>query len=278
MSSEPSSDAFDAGNRVFHEAYGGARDGVRQQGPILVVLPTELALHHQNQRQVRPYSCPSFARAKSAAHMAVALFALTGAESNPEHRRTGVARLLEHIAAALDVTQPDPEPVDHEIQALLQRCLHFAEAAREQPPSEAVRAGFASDAGPRILHITELATRAQIAGLHQAVGVVFSKLSPDDQAELQVVVVGDHQARVRSLGMQYFKRRFQERAGADQRVTYGENIEDEDEAILLVATRRLDQRIAQAFFGDEHRLQRDVLGDAAKRCLDQMDFPAEVAK
>jgi hypothetical protein len=91
------------------------------------------------------------------------------------------------------------------------------------------------------------------------------------------VVVGDHQARARSLGMQYFKRRLQEPPGADQRVTYGENIEDEDEAISLVATRRLDKQIAQAFFGDENRLQRDVLGDAAKRCLDELDFPPERA-
>jgi len=72
-----------------------------------------------------------------------------------------------------------------------------------------------------------------------------------------------------------FKRRFQELPGADERVTYGENIEDEAEAISLVATRRLDKRIAQAFFGDENRLQRDVVGDAAKRCLDQMGFPTE---
>ncbi len=48
----------------------------------------------------------------------------------------------------------------------------------------------------------------------------------------------------------------------------------EEEAISLVATLRLDERIAQAFFGDENRLQRYVLGDAAKRCLDGMTFPA----
>jgi len=276
MNSQPNSEAFDAGNQVFHEAYGGARDGVRHQVPILVVLPTELALHRQNQRRAVSYSRPSFARAKSAAHIAVALFALTAAESSAERRGPGVARLLEHITAALEARQPNSEPVDHEIKALLERCLQFAQAAKEQAASESVRAAFASDAGPRILHITELATREQIAGLHEAVETTFRELTPDEQVELQVVVVGDHQARARSLGMQYFKRRFQERPGADERVTYGENIEDEEEAISLVATRRLDKKIAQAFFGDENRLQRDVLGDAAKHCLDEMDFPEQL--
>ena len=134
------------------------------------------------------------------------------------------------------------------------------------------RAEFASDMGPRILRLTELATCDQIAGLHEAVEEAFSKLSPDDERELQVVVVGDHQARIRSLGMQYFQRRFGEKPGADERVTYGENISEEREALSLVGTRQLDKIIARAFFGDEKRLQRDVLGDAATRCIDRLQF------
>jgi hypothetical protein len=275
MSSDPHEAALRAGNEVFHEAYAGARDGVRHQVPVLVVLPTELALHHQEQRLAKCYSRPSFARAKSAAHIAVALFTLTGAEANPQRQPSGVAGLLEHIAASLELKQADGDSLEQEIRTLLEHCLRFAQAAREHALEESLRAAFASDAGPRILHITELATRAQIAGLHEAVEAALSKLSPDEQAELQVVVVGDHQARARSLGMQYFKRRFREQPGADQRVTYGENIDSEEEAISLVATRRLDKIIAQAFFGDENRLQRDVLGDAAKRCLDQLGFPDE---
>ena len=73
--------------------------------------------------------------------------------------------------------------------------------------------------------------------------------------------------------MQYFQYRFREQPGADERVTYGENIGSEEEAVALVGTRRLDRLIARAFFGEEKRLQRDVLGDAAKRCLDAMHFP-----
>jgi len=272
MDAESETDALGAGERVFHAAYSGAREGVRDQVPVLVVLPSELALHEQNRRQVVSYSRPAFARAKAAAHSAVALFALTCAESEAAQARAGIARLLEHLSPARDVAQRSDSELCEQIDALLEKCLIFARAAHEGTLSEPVRAKFAADAGPRILHITELATCEQIAGLHEAVEALFSKLSTRQQAELQVVVVGDHQARARSLGMQYFKRRLQEDERTDRRVTYGENIADEQEAIALVATRRLDQRIALAFFGDEHRLQRDVLGDAAKHCLDQMHF------
>jgi hypothetical protein len=167
MGSESGSAPLEAGNRVFHDAYGTARDGVRHQVPVLVVLPNELALHHQGRRTLVAYSCPSFAAAKSAAHIAVALFALTCEESDAEHRRAGVARLLAAIVAALD-NQPgsDSKPVDVEIAALLEICLRFAAAAREQAPTEGLRAEFASHVGPRILQITELATCEQIDGLH----------------------------------------------------------------------------------------------------------------
>jgi len=275
MSSHSGTDALDAGNRAFREAYDGARDAVRQQVPVLIVLPTEIALHRQNQRCAVPYSRPSFVRAKCAAHMAVALFALTCDESDREQARAGLARSIEHLSGAIRGPQPSDSELSREIRALLEVCLDFARAAHEDPPSEPLRTEFASDAGPRILRVTELATCEQIAGLQEAVDTIFKQLSSDEQAELQVVVVGDHQARARSLGMQYFKRRLREDEGTDRRVTYGENIEDEQEAIALVATRRLDQRIALAFFGDEHRLQRDVLGDAAKRCLDRLHFASE---
>jgi len=272
MSSDPVASALDAGNEAFHNAYRGARDGVRNQVPILVVLPNELVLHHRDRRRAVPYSRPSFARAKSAAHIAVALFALSCGEPGTAQVRDAFAAIYEHISRALEQRSQSTSGPDGEVDRLLERCLGYAQMARERAIEERSSHEFASDAGPRILRITEVATCEQVTSLHEAVEALFRELSVRDQAELQVVVVGDHQARTRSLGMQYFKRRFRE-GEADQRVTYGENVNDEQEAISLVATRRLDQRIARAFFGDEHRLQRDVLGDAAKRCLDQMSFP-----
>jgi hypothetical protein len=278
MRSDSNITALDAGDAVFHQAYRATRDDAQHEVPILVVLPTELALHQGGNRHRVGYCRPAFGRAKSAAHVAVALFTLACCDANAERRAAGLSGLLAHLAAALAEEQDAaPAPVDEEIRALLQCCLSFARAACEGSPCERRVADFANAAGPSVLRITELATCEQVAGLHEAVEALSSRLSPAEQAELQVVVVGDHQARTRSLGMQYFKRRFGEKAETDERVTYGENISDEQEAISLVATRRLDQRIARAFFGDEARLQRDVLGDAAKRCIEQM-WPRQEAK
>ncbi len=268
---------LEAGDRVFHEVYGASRNGTRHDVPVLVVLPNELVLQRGNTRQRVFYSRPSFAKAKAAAHIAVACFALSQQDAGSAGRRDALSRLRDQLSAkpaSTTESRRDHTRIDGEIQTLLECCANFVRDFVDAPSSEQLAAAFAAEAGPRILGITELATCEQIAGLHEAVENLFRELPADELAELQVVVIGDHQARTRSLGVQYFKRRFQERQGADERVTYGENITDEQEAILLVATRRLDKRIARAFFGDENRLQRDVLGDAAKRCLEENYFPS----
>jgi hypothetical protein len=46
-----------------------------------------------------------------------------------------------------------------------------------------------------------------------------------------------------------------------------------DEALALVGTRRLDRRVAAAFFGDPSRLQRDVLGDSVRERLKRVELP-----
>jgi len=42
-----------------------------------------------------------------------------------------------------------------------------------------------------------------------------------------------------------------------------------------VGRLRVDRAIARAFFGDSRRLQRDILGDAAQRLLQQLSWPSE---
>jgi hypothetical protein len=102
-------------------------------------------------------------------------------------------------------------------------------------------------------------------------------LSPEERGALHVVVAGDHQARVRSLPMQYFKKLLGEPASEERRVTYAEGVRDERAAFELVGAQRLDRCMARAFFGEEKRLQRDILGDAAAQELAGLALSVEGA-
>ncbi|MBC8071591.1 MAG: hypothetical protein IAG13_24915, partial [Deltaproteobacteria bacterium] len=118
----------------------------------------------------------------------------------------------------------------------------------------------------------EHATRAQLGALHEQATVLLARLPASERERVHVVVAGAHQARARSLGMQYFRRLFGEPTDAEERVTYAEAVDTVDDAVALVCMQRLDRAMARAFFGDEKRLQRDVLGDAAERLLEDLQF------
>jgi hypothetical protein len=128
-------------------------------------------------------------------------------------------------------------------------------------------AALARTLGPLLLHCTRDATRLQLAALDHHATTLLSTLPAKERDALEVVVAGVHQARQRSLVVQYFARLLGEHPEAERRLSYAEGAGSVEDAIRLVGTRRLDRDIARAFFGDPFRLQRDILGDAAKELL-----------
>ena len=269
----PCPTALGAADEAFHEAYSAARDRARFDVPVLIVRATELALHVRAERREYSFAHPGFFAAKAAAHAAVAAFTLTHESSAPAGAMLEALTVLEQRISAAAGTSRDSigSAVTRELESVLSSSLTFLRDYLSGERSAGHIASYAATVGSQILRLTEVTTCEQVAALHQAAEEALASLSDEDRRLLQVVVIGDHQARVRSMGMQYFQRRFGERAEAtDERVTFGENVSTEDEALALVATRRLDEKIAQAFFGDAKRLQRDVLGDAAKRCIEGM--------
>jgi hypothetical protein len=120
---------------------------------------------------------------------------------------------------------------------------------------------------------TELATEMQLSALHACVTEHVRGLSSQERDTLQVVVAGDHQARARSLAMQYFEKLLGEAHGSELRLAYGEGMASVEDALDLVGTKRVDAALAQTFFRDPRRLQRDVLGDAARAQLARLELP-----
>jgi hypothetical protein len=149
-----------------------------------------------------------------------------------------------------------------DLRELLEVCDRFLERYGEAPARDAL-AQFAGRLGPLLVRLIDDATALQLQGLDRNTRALLARLSAGELAQLQVVVTGEHQARVRSLPMQYFRRLLDEPDGSERRVVYAEGVSDEQGALALAATRRLDRAIGRDFFGDPWRLQRDLLGDAA---------------
>lgn len=176
-----------------------------------------------------------------------------------------LALIAAAASACKEGSESPPAPASEHPASELGNRSAAARASAER--IERVLAIHARDLGTVLLRLTEFASRIQLDALHRCVEDALRDFSPTERASLQVVVAGAHQARDRSLGMQYFRTRFDEAAGLEDRVVYGEGVTDEHEARTLVGTRRLDRSVAALLFGDARRLQRDVLGDATAALL-----------
>ncbi len=265
--------ALDDVNDAFHASYEGARARAERDAPVFIVLADELVLVRRGERQSFSFSPRLFHVIKSAAHGPVAIYAslhrLGDAALDPPGRRRAVA-LRAKVAAGLAALAREPGPPDvlGPLSEVLRASLAFVDGALAdgRVRAEGLRA-FAAATGPALLRAADDATRVQLEALDAHVARALGAMSADERRDVQVIVAGDHQARARSLGMQYFQKLFGEAPGEERRVAYAEGVSDEAGALALVGTRRLDRAIADAFFGEPRRLQRDVLGDAASERL-----------
>ncbi len=265
--------ALDDVNDHFHAAYDDARAHAERDEPVLIVLADELIVFRGRARTDVTFTPPVFHLLKSVAHAPVGIFAVlhprptSAIDDVVRERLLSVRRGL--LASSDSIAQADVEPdASATLSKIIAASLEMVGRVLERGhcDSNELRV-FARGVGPDLLRITEDATRVQLSALDAHVASQVTRMTEHERRTFQVVVTGDHQARARSLGMQYFERLLGERPGLEHRVTYGEGITDAAEAAKLVGTRRLDRAIAASFFADPKRLQRDVLGDAVEKLL-----------
>ena len=256
----------DAVNDAFHEAYGRERDVAAHGPPLFVVVGDVLTVLRRGERRDLTFVPPLSHVIKSAAHAPVALYSLLFAAAERDERPALDAFRATLSAAAIP---DDDDPAVPDVRAVLSRTAAWADAPTT---SRSALDDAARRLGPLLLRLTDHATRLQLARLDACVGEVLAAFDAGERAALTVVVTGDHQARARSLAMQYFGKRLGEGSEGIERVLYAEGVSSVEEAVRLVGTQRFDAVVARAFFGDPARLQRDVLGDAVASQLADRDF------
>lgn len=267
---------LDEVNDAFHDAYAAVQEDASEDAPVLVVLADDLICFRRGERTDLTFTPRSFHVLKSVSHAPVAAFmALRGGklETLDATTRTALTTLRERLEEATD--DLEREPVDDDMRAdaglVASATVELVDRVLRASRTEDLT-GFASDVGPRLLRLIEHATRLQLVALHERVEELLAQMTDEERRRLVVVVTGDHQARVRSFGMLYFRKRFGE-TGGEEHVLYGEGITSAEEARALVGKNRADRDLARAFFGDPKRLQRDLLGDAAAAFLAETELP-----
>ncbi|HTU63211.1 MAG TPA: hypothetical protein VMF89_32345 [Polyangiales bacterium] len=270
----------------FHRTYDALRQEAAHSAPTLVLFGGQFIFSDRAQRAEYPASAPASQLLKAAAHAPLGVYTLL----LPLLQDSARAEIPESLRVRLMRTQATLERAERELAEFGERDGLSAEACKDSSDVLGTTREFvertlsrgrvekerlaelARTLGPRLLRLTEHATELELTALHAATEAALQAMTPDQRAKFEVVVAGAHQARDRSLPLQYFQKRFGEAPGEERRVAFAESVSGPTEALELVGTRRLDREIAAAFFGNPERLQRDVLGDAAQHQLKRHTF------
>ena len=268
--------ALDRANDEFHEAYDDAEKGAELGTPVFILFADLLVVHRGKKSNVFHVTPKSFHAVKSAVHVAVAVYILL--RENTERatldaKTTSRARQLREraVGSRRDLEAEDALNVDASATLLRDSVTFLDRALEERRISSAALRRFAVASGKQIEPLMDLAAKLELDRLHRTVEEAISTLTPEERHTFQVVVAGRHQARDRSLPMQYFQKRLDVEAGGDDRLVYAEGASTVEEALAIIGKQRIDRELAEAFFGDSKRMQRDLLGDAAERLLEASD-------
>src|ERR1017187_1161008 len=267
--------ALTALNDAFRAAYADAKGRVlASSGPTLIVNGDNFALLRDGRRVEANVGAPIYDPVKTIAHISLAIYVtLTPGDGAVADDRlktlAGLRELIPSAEASLDTLKLSAATLGRQKQIVAASVAFLDDVAGSRKFARSLLLAFARGMAPLVMENVTEAARAQLDATHAQVSAWRRDLSPQEWSQLHVVIVGAHMPREDLVVTQYFLRLLHEpREG--RRVVYAESLWQEEQALDLLGTHLLDGGVGEAFFGDDMRMHRDLLGDAAKRYLPKL--------
>ena len=290
---EPKSGILAKVNQKFHDDYNERIEKIitnlKVGDPtVLVLFGGNITVYHKGKIKEHQFIPSLFHKLKAIVHYPVSLYTnlhpyegqnltddLEDVLNLPERRR-----LLNDALEWLDTlqnpkTQNWSQSIIKSQQSLLKDSIAYVDKvlAEKRIDSDELN-NYVNQVRPEIVEGINLAAAQELEFLNDKIKSLLQSDLKDDLVEGKwkspyVVISGVHQARYGEIATQYFEHVLNEFQGnaaeREDRIVYAESIFDnkDDKALKLLATHILDQEISLAFFGEEKRLQRDALMDAA---------------
>lgn len=272
-------------NEVFHQAYDALRETVLDSlGPVIAQIEDVLILRFRGERLEGPARTRRYHELKAISHLPLALHVLLANQRGTfdegvRGRLTQLRQLATRVGDSLEARGFTPEALERQ-RRLVEASVAFLDGLLAQGSvAPGALATFTHALTADLLANAEDAARDQIETMHATVEAWKERMTPVERTQLRAVVAVSHMSRPGNVAMQYFsialgeswEGRFdQEDLQPGKRVLAAESTLDEGEAFGLLATHALDARVANRFFGEKTRMERDLLADAAERILAEM--------
>ncbi len=277
-----SADPLVAVNAVARANYAASRTELlgRARPAIVLAFDDATLLRAGAAAVTETFNPPLYHRYKQVGHVPLGVWATlapwTGA-ANDAGWREPLSTLLTRTEAARASLDTAGFPADRlaRQQAIVDRSISFMRNTLERRSIEAasLRAFARAIVGPLVANADDAAA-VQVDALHAVVSRWRGQLSAEEWRRLHVLVLGSKMPRVDNVGTQYFQRLLGP-AELERRILYTEGIFEADAALRVFGTIVVDRALAVDFFGDPMRMDRDFLGDGARKRLDQLFGPAK---
>jgi hypothetical protein len=267
--------ALTALNDAFRAAYADAKRRVlAASGPTLIVKGDNFSLLRDGRRVEANVGTPIYDPVKTIAHIPLAIYVtLTPGDGAIDDDRlktlNGLRELIPPAERSLDTLKLPAVTLARQKQIVAYSLGFLDTLASGRTFARAALVAFARRMAPLVMENVAEATRAQLDATHAQVSAWRSDLSPREWSQMHVLIIGPHMPREGLVVTQYFLRLLHEpREG--RRVVYAESLWQEPQALDLLGTHLLDGGVGEAFFSDDMRMHRDLLGDAAKQYLPRL--------
>jgi hypothetical protein len=264
-------------NAAGRKIYADARARELASIPaVIVVEGDDLVLIRNGKRTVATVVPAEYHTFKGVAHSTLALFTLlTHDPGQPlgAERLKALAeyhKLLEAAGPGVEKFGFDPTTLARQKRILARATDFAARVLKDEKVSAEDLAKFCRASRADVVANGAAAARAQLVATHKQVAEWKKEMTPKEWTGLTVVIQGSQPARVENAAVQYFARLFGEAPGEGRRIVYAEGLWEEDKAIRLLGTLRLDGKLSTAVFGDPFRMYRDFVADGARVAIDEI--------
>ncbi len=268
---------LEALNQASRQLYAGGRALELSTIPaVIIVSGDDLILRKNGKRTAVTVIPTEYHNLKCIAHSALALFAhLSHEPGKPlsEERMKALKEYRDLIAAAAPAVEAcgfDADTLTRQ-KRIIARGLEFIDKVlKDGQVSADDLTKYCRASRPDVMANCGAAAKAQLTATHRQVMAWKKEMTAEEWAQLTVIVQGVQTPRVENAAVQYFVRIFGETSGEGPRVVYAEGLWDEDKAMNLLGTRRLDGKLSVAVFNDPFRMYRDILADVARAAIDDI--------
>lgn len=267
---------LDTLNIASRKMYADARKLELSTIPVVIIVSGDDLILRKNGKRTAVTVIPAeYHTLKCVAHTTLALFTHLSFEPGKPLADERLKTLTEYqalLTAAKPVVEKfgfDPDSLARQ-KRIIDRAQEFiAKVLQDGKVSADDLAKFCRASRADILANGAGAAKAQLVAIHKQVMAWQKDMTPQEWASLTVIVSGAQTPRVENAAVQYFARLLGE-TGEGRRIVYAESLWDEEKAVNLLGTLRLDGKLSVAVFGDPFRMYRDFLADGARIAIDDI--------